>query len=1143
MRPLLKTLFLVLAVLVVFTWAIIPPDKKLRRGKDLAGGVSMTYAVQIESNEDAKAILAKTIEVLKERVDPNGVMEISMVAQGRDRIEISMPLPSERVKALRKEFEDALAEIGRNRLTQSRLQQVMQLPAGERDAQIKQLSSGNASVEKLLAEAAVAFDAAQVANKAYEADKNSLPLASAAAEAETTYEASRNGVLATVLDAGAIRKVVNASTRIRMIDARDGTRVPLPSPREIAEQQLYSAHPESKDQIDKLLKLHAQYSAERTTLDDPQDLIRMLRGAGVLSFRIMVQPGRHPEEARLRSELATLGPRNTAAPDARWYRINQLENWLNTKEQADALKEDPRAASIIFGQMGYVVEPYGGEYYMLAYDTRSSRLTQEEGTWSVASATPSTDQRGRPAIAFRMDASGALLLGRLTGSHVSEPMGILLDDQVYTAPNLLSEISSNGQITGEFPKEELDYIIRVLGGGSLRAKLSTEPISINAVGPELGADNLRMGVKSGVISLILTAAFMIFYYFTFGAVALVALVANALCILGAMSFSNAAFTMPGIAGVILTFGMAVDSNVLVYERVREEINRGADLRTAVRLGFDKAFSAIVDGNITNLIVCVVLYYTGTPEIRGFAITMGLGVVSTLFAALVISKLIFNIMLAAGWRKASMLPMAVPQLQGWLTPKIDWIGLRYVFFGLSAIYVALGIGMVAYQGQKMLDNEFLGGTQVTLQFKPDAANPAANVKMTRAEVQARLEEIAKDVGEGDTLRSLQTADVLPINPDLEGDGTTSDRFVIKTLAQNTNNAVLDAVREKFADKLEAKQRLEFVGHDTDSRGAPAFAIEKPNLGANVDRPALRQDVAQYLGGVAIMLDKIDPPTTLTSLRQRLEGTRQSEQFSDTLARQRDVLVVEGDENAVTAAVIVVADETATISENEARWETEVRDREWALAQEALTKDSTPASVVTFSPAIADTFRANALAATIGTFLLVGVYIWLRFKGARYSIAAIVALIHDVLTVIGLIALAEILYESKATHDFAVAINLLPFKIDLNLVAALLTIAGYSLNDTVVIMDRIRENKGKMPYATRDIINLSINQTFSRTLITGGTTMASCLILYIMGGEGMRAFAFALLTGLIVGTYSSVAVAAPIVWSRKGEKGNEQAIKQA
>jgi SecD/SecF fusion protein len=352
-----------------------------------------------------------------------------------------------------------------------------------------------------------------------------------------------------------------------------------------------------------------------------------------------------------------------------------------------------------------------------------------------------------------------------------------------------------------------------------------------------------------------------------------------------------------------------------------------------------------------------------------------------------------------------------------------------------------------------------------------------------------------------------------------------------------------VREKFADKLEAKQRLEFVGHDTDSRGAPAFAIEKPNLGANVDRPALRQDVAQYLGGVAIMLDKIDPPTTLTSLRQRLEGTRQSEQFSDTLARQRDVLVVEGDENAVTAAVIVVADETATISENEARWETEVRDREWALAQEALTKDSTPASVVTFSPAIADTFRANALAATIGTFLLVGVYIWLRFKGARYSIAAIVALIHDVLTVIGLIALAEILYESKATHDFAVAINLLPFKIDLNLVAALLTIAGYSLNDTVVIMDRIRENKGKMPYATRDIINLSINQTFSRTLITGGTTMASCLILYIMGGEGMRAFAFALLTGLIVGTYSSVAVAAPIVWSRKGEKGNEQAIKQA
>jgi len=659
----------------------------------------------------------------------------------------------------------------------------------------------------------------------------------------------------------------------------------------------------------------------------------------------------------------------------------------------------------------------------------------------------------------------------------------------------------------------------------------------------LGADNLRMGLRSGVISLILTAAFMIFYYFTFGLVALVALIVNAVVIMGAMSISNAAFTMPGIAGIILTFGMAVDSNVLVYERVREELNRGADMRTAVRLGFDKAFSAIMDGNVTNLIVCVVLYYTGTPEIRGFAVTMGIGVVATLLATLVASRVVFDIMLALGWRRASMLPMAVPKLQSWLTPNIDWLGLRYIFFGLSAIYVALGIGMILFQGQKMLDNEFLGGTQVTLQFKPDPANPDKNITMSRGEVQDRLGAIASGVGEDDTLRSLLSADVLPVNPDATSDGTISDRFIIKTLAQNTNNAVLDAVREKFADKLEAKQRLEFAGSKEFVRNAPVYPIEKASLGANVDRPALRQDVAQYLGGVAIVLENISPTQTLRSIRERLEVTRQGEEFSDTLSRQREVIVLGGDEDAVTSAVILVRDETASVFDNEARFESEIREREWALAQLSLTNDSTPASVVTFSPAIADTFRANAIAATVGTFLLVGIYIWVRFKGARYSIAAIVALIHDVLTVIGLVALAEILYESKATHEFAVAMHLLPFKIDLNLVAALLTIAGYSLNDTVVIMDRIRENKGKLPYATREIINLSINQTFSRTLITGGTTMASCLILYLIGGEAMRAFAFALLTGLIVGTYSSIGVAAPIVWSRKAEDQIAEAVRKA
>jgi SecD/SecF fusion protein len=1132
-------LFLVLVVLVAFGYSIFPPEKQLRLGKDLRGGVSMVYSVQIDPNEDAKEVMSKTIDVLKRRVDPDGLLEISMVAQGRDRIEITMPLPSARVKGLRKEFEDALAELGRNRLSESRLDATMAMSPEQRSTEIARFAGANTTRKAQLEELASLSDRTRELQKRYADATDAAAKEAAAGElasAEIALEAKRDAIVSAQVTAAEIRKIVLASTRARVIDD-NGARVSLPSPRQAAEEQVRGAHPDSKDEIDRLLALHQAYAAERTTLDDPNDLIRALKGAGVLSFRIAVQLGNYADEGRVRDELQKVGPRNVKAADVRWYKINQIERFVSELDDAKALAADPGYSRALLGRMGYVVEPYAGDFYMLCYDTRLLRITQAEGTWSVSRATMTADERGRPAVGFDMNPSGAVLMARLTGANVSRPMAVLLDDEVYTAPNLLEEIGASGRISGEFSPEEVNYIVRVLSGGSLQAKLSPEPISINSVGPELGADNLERGFDSGKLSMVLVAVFMVFYYFVFGGVAVVALLANAILIVGAMAISKASFTMPGIAGVILTFGAAVDSNVLVFERIREEMNRGADLRTAVRLGFDKALSAIVDGNVTNLIVCIVLYYTGTPEIRGFAITMGIGVVSTLFAALVISRLIFNLMIAAGWRKASMLPMAVPKLQQLLTPSVDWLKYRYVFFTISAIYVGLGLLMVFGMGSQMLDNEFRGGTQVVLRFKPDPASAGQRMTMSREDVEDRVHALGKEAPPDDFLRDLASAEVFPIDP--RGDGVTSDRFAIKTIAPNTNSAVLDAVRGAFADVLDTKPALQFAGSGaSDVRSAPVYSIDKATLGENIARAGARQSVAEYLGGVAIVLEKIEPPTSLASLQERLGTTRASQQFSDTLARKHDVVILEGTEERVVSAALLSADETASIFENEQRWESEVRDREWALAQEALTKASTPASVLTFSPAIADTFRANAITATIVAFIGIAIYIWVRFKAPRYSLAAVIALIHDVLVVIGLIALADWLYLwNDSTRAFAQSVGLLPFKIDLNMVAALLTIAGYSLNDTVVIMDRIRENRGKLPYASKEIINLSINQTFSRTLITGGTTLGSCIILYLIGGEGMRAFAFALTTGLIVGTYSSVAVAAPIVWSRKHEASTQ------
>lgn len=1146
MRQIFKYGVMILVVLLVCGWAINPPAKKLRLGKDLRGGVSLIYTVQVGEMERAEELIPKTIDAIKRRLDPDGVKDITIVKQGNDRIEITLPLPDDRVKALRRAFDESLAGLGRNAINDSRLEQAMRLTGDERAKALAALAGDSQAAAKELNDAAAAYDLVSAKRAVYErlaADPAATQEAKDAvvgelASAEIAYEQARTKVLSTGMSPDEIRVVVSSSKIRPTIDDK-GERVELPSPREEAERRLREAHPDADSQrrIDEILAKHAAYSSQSTGFDDPQEIIRMLRGAGVLSFRITVAPGQIDagRENLLRRELAEVGPRSTSDAEARWFKVNKIEGWIHRREEAEYLKADSRNAEAFFAQRGYIGAEHKGSYYILCWDTRATGLVLGEGVGTVSRAFVTADEVGRPAIGFEMDPRGAILLGSLTSQHVNRQMAVLLDDEVYTAPTLQSAISNSGRITGSFSNEEINYVVRVLGGGSLQAKLSRDPISISSVGPELGLDNLQKGLISAGYSVIIVAGFMIVYYFGNGVVAVISLFANSLMILGAMSLSHAAFTMPGIAGVILTFGMAVDSNVLVYERMREEMLKGADLKRAVRLGYDKALSAIVDGNVTNLIVCVVLYYTGSPEIRGFAITMGIGVVSTLFACLVISRFIYDVMLVAGLRRSSMLPMAFPSVQRLLTPHVNWLRLRYIFFAISAVYVATGVGFIVIEGRKMLDNEFLGGTQITLQFRPDASAPAGSDKrmeMQRPDVAQAVTSIGTAAPEGSQLRLLTSAEVFPINP--REDGVTSDRFTIKTLATDAE-AVTQAIVEAFADKLETKPPLEFVGAGvTDIRRAPVYDLDRGTLGDNIDQPSVRDNVSAYVGGVAVVIANLDPQPSLADLRQRLDLMRESQDYSDTLGRPRDIRVIDGTEAAVKTAVLVVTDPEVS----RARRTEAVAQREWNLVREALTTSSTPASVHNFSPAIAATFQANAIAASILSFIFIGIYIWVRFKTPRYAIAAVVALVHDVVTVLGLIALSSFLYNTEATHDLAVSLGLLPFKIDLNLIAALLTIAGYSLNDTVVIMDRIRENRGKSPFASSAIINDSVNQTFSRTLITGGTTMFSCLILYIYGGEGMRAFAFALLTGLIVGTYSSVAVAAPIVWSRKQQRSFEE-----
>jgi SecD/SecF fusion protein len=433
---------------------------------------------------------------------------------------------------------------------------------------------------------------------------------------------------------------------------------------------------------------------------------------------------------------------------------------------------------------------------------------------------------------------------------------------------------------------------------------------------------------------------------------------------------------------------------------------------------------------------------------------------------------------------------------------------------------------------MLDNQFLGGTKLTLQLKSDA--DGTPMVMTRHDVEAQVKKIVEREDLPAVLRPLRNAEIIPLNP--QSDGVTAEKFDIKVGPTPEGvvpdpNAIPEAIKTAFADVMDVKPALVFKGSDqTNIARVPVFPIERPVLGDNIDRASVKDPVQGFIGGAAIVLDEINPPSSLASLKTRLDNVRKSSDYSSTLTRTRDILVTGGSPDRVTSAVIVVRDENVSVIEDEAGWIDAVKAKEWALVREALTKSTNLAGVQNFSAAVADTFQKQAIAATLLSFFFIGIYIWIRFKTFSYSIAAVVALIHDVITVTGLMALCGWLYE-LGYGDTVRQVGILPFKIDLNIVAALLTIAGYSLNDTVIVMDRIRENRGKLPFATSAIINNSINQTFSRTLITAGLTLCSCLILYCFGGEGMRPFAFALTTGLIFGTYSSVAVAAPIIWSSK------------
>ncbi len=1179
MQNMVSKLLLIVVLLVLCVWAIVPPKDKIRLGKDLQGGVSLIYHVNIDPEEKNKQdILNQTITVLKDRVNPTGVLDISMQPLGVDRIEVAMPLAGEEVQQLRLAYDNALEG----------LLDKAEIPTSDLDSAVRlgnsvQQFGGSEGTRRfeLINQLQDAFNAWQEADAAYkeakEAGQEMLgALAQAVADTKIEYEDTRAEVLHLSLDRASVIRTLQLPTEDRQQKDDDNnvirdpdTNEPilLPSQRAEALDLLKSQFSHLTDELDGLVEKYDEFQAKRKGFDDPEDLMRMLRGAGVLEFRIAVRAGagQGVNSDDLRAQLQEVGAENTDSTIARWFEINDLKQWYKTEAERRELEKDPATYFLKYRQL--VADIKDGKYYMLLYNIPTKILTHEGDTkWSITKTFPTADQMGRAAVGFNLDVQGAGRMGRLTGAHIDEPMAILLDDQVYSAPSINSQITSSGTISGDFTAPKLSYLIRVLAAGALEARLDEVPIAINNLGPSLGKDNLLSGLESFKIAIVAVALFMLIYYFFAGLVADFALLCNGILIFGIMAALQGTFTLPGLAGLVLTIGMAVDANVLIYERIREEIfgDEDIDLKTAIRLGYAKALSTIIDANVTNLIICAVLYKTATTEVKGFATILSIGICATLFTSLFVTRQIYYLYTDLfKIKKLPMLATTIPAIHRLLEPNIPWIKLRGFFWLISILALIASVTLVWNRGIDMFDTELRGGLSITMLTRGEDTNGNSVIDDEERlllrhtgdpdSVEERIHKLG-DVADPQTvsdideqerlaiLRELTKAVVLTAgnaqsNP-VHG-GIEAYSFQVKIASpgnldddQKLTQVLTEAIKEEFGDKLDTTRPLSFSGVGSDSYAEYTYEIENQILGENFGQPKYTERIPEYVGGVVVLIENLDQATHEKDISERILRMRQQPDYSDCSGRNVKVFGLEPfysgepERGFKSVAIVVYERNLSSMRVDQDTWDQMLAKREWQLISAALVRETSFEQVSAYSAAVAHTLQANATVAVILSLLGILVYIWIRFGSLRYSIAAIVALVHDVTIALGLLALSAIIANSA----LGPTLHIEEFRIDLGVVAALLTIIGYSLNDTIVILDRIRENRGKRPAATAPIINRSINQTISRTLLTSVTTLVAVFIMYVEGGTGIRPFTFCLLTGLVVGTYSSVAIAAPLVLKR-------------
>ncbi len=1210
-KNLVPKIVLILILVALAVIGLYPPDKKLKPGIDLAGGTSLIYAINTEglTASEETDLAQRMIAVLRRRIDPANIQNLVWRPLGNTRFEIQMPLASKATQQFRQAYEAALNDLLARNTNPATIMRALQEPAAERTETLARFAQGDPNraaiidtlvstydarrqaqekrdalyqkldgLKKTLSDAGVAVDrveanrgdwtrlaAGELANTlkdfagseeqvaplteyvtAYKELVEVLNQLTAEAGLNDRYDAARRKL-------DQLNLTIDQVTYILEMDQRSSDRV-----KRI--EQLKAMFPDRAAALDNLVTAYDTYRPYRGQLDDPKDLQRMLKGAGILEWRILPTRGRtelsEAEIERYTQELSEKGPKSASDSQYVWCEI-----------------EDPTQ----FGARNAVFGQFGDKSYVLASNRPNEAILRATGGrgWKLEKSFPSSDNMGRRAIGFHLDDKGGALFYNVTRENPGRPLCILLDGIAISAPEINpdSPIGSQGIITGSFTMTQITDMVNKLNAGSLPARLIEQPISERVIGPSVGADNLQKGIRSGIIGLVVVACFMLAYYMVGGSIADVALLLNILFVLAIMAGLRATFTLPGIAGLILTIGMSVDANVLIFERIREEQAKGVGLTAAIRNGYARAFSAIFDSNLTTILTAAILYYVASEDIKGFAIVLMLGIASSMFTAIFVTRVILDLLVSKRIIKERLVMLRLISV-----PKINWMGMRKIFYVVSGLLVIGGLTLFFVRGQSKYDIEFTGGTSVQMDLKE-------GVSLTRADVEKRIQEIGvqlnnpglqaatiysvgEPIGESPSgekiysqyeitttaINKLQTVvtfsasrpavdaataeirkaeselgrrmgmfELAPdgaqsyvvstsrVNPAMVQDVLTK-AFPNATIAEpEVEEVVTDAIRQAFQGQLEIQQNLH-----------PAIASAEKITEEVVDT---YPELADYVGGIRLETT-LQTPATLAEIRQRIQELRFRLDTQNLVWYPYAVYgsgLKNTDPNQPVSAFTFVSVEPEaglrTLSEQE--WERFVNNERNRVLL-ATQRETTLPRVTQIDPFVGSEAKTRSLISIVLSLAAIVGYIWLRFGSLRFGLAAIACLFHDVSIAVGAIAISTYLAQTAIGPALLVS----DFRINGTLIAAILTLLGYSLNDTIVIFDRIRENRHKAQLTPQTITN-SINETLSRTIITGVTTLFVVFVMYVFGGSGLRGFNYVILIGLIVGTYSSIAVAPPLL----------------